>query len=413
MTGESDGLESQSDHNYNIDNTQHENEHYANMSQTPPLLNVCIAFIRCLMITKDKQYISNETCAGFDLSTIKKAREILFKYCDPNTRYVYQGQRKDKSVRDKATHAFEGIFNKLRDLDAENITPKIACPAEELHLMPPIATKTEGKLINERFERIETTIDELKSTLQTMAVAHTAPGIPPNTRDRLISEISVKGSSNDANEVSYDTSESEIEIEKEPYVLPKSQRKKIEKQEKRYQVREENILFSSVAKSDSRNVDIKKKKSIWGKVKVNTSCGLSGAVSDIFMHNCRVSVEENDVQDHLVAAGLNISKVKKASHENSVRRSFIISVASRDDYEKLLSGDYIPLDVGVRKYIPPKRRNYDKPSETGTLKINQKHGSTSIENKPLVNEGNLIHPEDKEMHSDITKESTSVCQNGR
>ena len=58
---------------------------------------------------------------------------------------------------------------------------------------------------------------------------------------------------------------------------------------------------------------------------------------------------------HFKRNGVNVDKVEKVSHEDAYKKSFVMTVKTREDYNKVLQGDIVPSSVGVRRYIPPKR----------------------------------------------------------
>ena len=72
----------------------------------------------------------------------------------------------------------------------------------------------------------------------------------------------------------------------------------------------------------------------------------------IFLCNFKISVTEDCVKDNLSAAGIDIVKVRRVSHDEARRRSFVVTVGSLSDFDKLNSGEYIPLNVGVRRFLP-------------------------------------------------------------
>ena len=49
-----------------------------------------------------------------------------------------------------------------------------------------------------------------------------------------------------------------------------------------------------------------------------------------------------------------LKKVRQASHVNARYKSFIVTVSKREDYHKMLTGAHVPVDVGVKRYSPPR-----------------------------------------------------------
>ena len=175
------------------------------------------------MLSKDKEFIQNKACAGFDLAALREAREQIFRYCEPEERYTYKGPYSVKHDREKAAHAFEGIYSKLHDLDLHASMPVIVCPAEELHLLPPIKSDTTDNRTEERFSSIERTLQGMQTQIQEMVKVHTLSSISADTKKRLVAkrvrpDDDIAGAS--------DFSENETD---DGFVYQRNQRRKLEK----------------------------------------------------------------------------------------------------------------------------------------------------------------------------------------
>ena len=75
------------------------------------------------------------------------------------------------------------------------------------------------------------------------------------------------------------------------------------------------------------------------------------AVPDLFISNCHKSMTEEDMKQHIEAHQIGVECIKTASHKDARRKSFTVTVRTYEDYNKLISGDYFPEHIGVRKYI--------------------------------------------------------------
>ena len=103
-------------------------------------------------------------------------------------------------------------------------------------------------------------------------------------------------------------------------------------------------------------------KATWGKSNVNDQ-HLSGPPPEVFMMNCRPHIDEDNVKQHFAEVGITLVDVKKRSNENARKRSFVLTVSSREDFDKVMSGDYLPRDVGVRQYY----RRRHQPEQEGRV----------------------------------------------
>ena len=62
-----------------------------------------------------------------------------------------------------------------------------------------------------------------------------------------------------------------------------------------------------------------------------------------------------------------MNSVEKKSHPSAATRSFKVTVQTLDDFEKLMSGDYIPKCVKVKKFIHFKHSSSAKKVEGVSL----------------------------------------------
>ena len=60
------------------------NDNGANASATQPvIINAVLAYIKHLMLSREKAMIMESICARFDVDAIKSASEAIFKFCLP------------------------------------------------------------------------------------------------------------------------------------------------------------------------------------------------------------------------------------------------------------------------------------------------------------------------------------------
>jgi hypothetical protein len=82
---------------------------------------------------------------------------------------------------------------------------------------------------------------------------------------------------------------------------------------------------------------------------------LSGPPPDIFIHNCRSNVSRDSVGTHFSGCGIHVVEIKKVSHPEAVRQSFVMTVGTQKDYNIVMEGKIVPTGIGVRRYFPPRR----------------------------------------------------------
>ena len=351
-----------------------------------PILNAVLALMKYLRSHRDKEHIYNVILSRFNLEALKEAREIIYTYSDPEERYAYRGPYNVSNPREKCAHAFDGIFVKMDELDGKDLMPVIACPSDDMALL--LSLHNDPVAVDDRFKKLENEVSEMRKVLAVVtSSAQAAPGdgkswpglssIQPSTRNRLLSE-SNKRRRTDAGETP--GSESEVESSAEDHV-PKD----LDQRRKWTKVSYSRKLSQNVpSKSNEENPGVKKNnrpKATWGKSKTAASVDLSGPPPEIFMMNCRKTIEEENVRRHFESHGITLVEVKKASHDDARRNSFVLTMANRDDYNKILSGDLIPQDVGVRTYVSrPRRFN---PGAGQSNPINDFLRSSSVERSSI------------------------------
>ncbi len=97
---------------------------------------------------------------------------------------------------------------------------------------------------------------------------------------------------------------------------------------------------------------------------VSTTCGFAGAPEpsrDLFISRVQPSVTEDDVRAYLNSKGVSFNGLSCTSHAESKYKSFRLSVPASNE-DDMLRDDIWPSGVRVRRYIVPRRRNFQDQS---------------------------------------------------
>ena len=346
--------------------------------------NACLSMIHSYMSSIDKLAIREKIFNLFILDEIKEAREVLYTSCDPKTPYRYRGPNKaTASVRDKLNDAFEGIYSKLVKLDAEDNLPKFSVPSEDLIKLLN-AKDGDHSTCDTKFEKVSSEISEIKKTFHSFVKVVTSNNTPdfakaatgsfhPNSRDRLISTASKRTASDFSDNDENILTETDTDL---AFEFPRLQRKKIAKRARVKTPTKEPKSFSEATKTAPKP----KPPSTWGTVK-SSSASFKSAVSDIFMHNCDISVLPSDIIDWFKLKEIGVRNVEKLSHEQATRKSFKISPNSKEEYDKILSGEFLPEGIAVRQFIP-RRWNPDRKASISGMQNQFRSSSSANVAKP-------------------------------
>lgn len=359
-----------------------------------PILNSCLALTRHLMNARNKTYVENAVLDRFSVEALMVAREVLFTRTAPKDRYSYRGPNNTPNPRDRALHAFDGIYKKFVELDALNTCPVIACKSDDLGML--LTFNNDAVLVENRFRKMETEMSELKRTFlaytEVISSGNNFPtmeplsSIHPTTRRRLGSESKKRRLDNGVEHTATGLSESDDssvdDDAQSQYQLPKDQVKRLTRRS--YSDKAKQGPPSNVRKPSNRNTN--KPTATWGKASngVNTN-RLSGSPPEIFMFNCKLNTEEVKVKEHFEALGVGVQKVEKMTKFAEARSlSFRLMVSTQDDFEKIMSGEFTPQNVGVRRFIPARRSNTKESNFTARDSSNSSAnsgGSTSTNTK--------------------------------
>ena len=333
-----------------------------------------VTYIKHVMNSRDKEFIKSMVCAKFDLDTLKAAREVLFTVLEPSAP-GYRGPNGDKSMADRIHHVFDIIFAKLCALDqsAEASNIVIACPSTELHLISPSDTSASvnSSAIDIRFLKLENDMNDLKLLVKPRMeeIQKTLLGMipdkskeddpfPPMPRERSDSKRKRSESDDD-----------------DGYSLTKEQRKR-DKRRNMSSVKSSDATSFAKQVIEGKPKPPSKKQFTWGKSTDTNVTGFSGAVPDVFIFRCSLQTEKETISKHLLGKGITIKNIELKSSGDAPFRSFKVSVNNLVDFDKLISGEFIPRYVKVRPWA-----NYSKLTDSrgswnsSNGKPNQRHPS--------------------------------------
>lgn len=107
--------------------------------------------------------------------------------------------------------------------------------------------------------------------------------------------------------------------------------------------------------------------------------GFSGKAPDVFIYRCSTDTKAEIIKDNLTNKGIQIKSVELYSHKDAATNSFKVSVETLEDFDKLLSRDFTPRFVKVKKFIYYRDHKSDKRSWHHTPR------NSSCMNHPNVN----------------------------
>ena len=382
-----------------------------NSKKVPHIVNTCLAYIHGQFHSRDKFYIREQVCNIFSLDQIKAARKILYTTCDSSDKkYDYRGPNaKNNTERDRFYDAFEGIFKKMLTLDADKNIPVFSVPSSELNSLMKMMVKEPENITckcEQKFQRLDEEINELRETFKSVATIMTSSDpppqfppvlvprnksnfIPPATRSRLMSTTSKRSASELSTE---DTVDDQL-TDEEVFTFPRKARKKARRfsNQQSSQASKENKLQPSGTGGNENSgasyskVAQRKPKPPATKGTAKSTAALRGAVNDIFLFNCNVSCTTDDVIEHFNLFDIKIKKVEKKSHELSARSSFRVSPETKADFDKILSAECLPEEVCARKYI-----YRQGPINAERKEQFQKHGPTQASKELSILTANLL-----------------------
>ena len=325
------------------------------------IINSVIAYTRYLMQKDNKYTMLNIITAKFDLDELKAAYKELFLYYTPDAKFSYTGPKKpDYTLR--VNDAFDKILQLLRTYDRDGKTPPIAFPVDGLSIFDDSPTATNDK----RFSELERGMLEVRECMKQLVLHQSSNSddvFPPPTsrRDATLSAVPPNLRARRS------SSTSSVKRRHSSDGVDSNSGYEFQRHERRKMARRDNAKSSQSAnpgpKLTSRAVPARKP-AVWGKMESGAGDGFSGVakepfIPDIFLYRCAGSSQADKVKDYLVAHDFGVNTVELVSHKDSKFASFRVKVASRGDYDKLLTGESIPKGVGVKRFRYPRDNTFD------------------------------------------------------
>ena len=338
------------------------NDTNQNSSKGNIILNGCLTYIYSLMSSRDKSFIGAAVVSSYDFPALKKARDLLYKFSDPQCK-SYNGPRNGTDA-DKAAHAFDSIYQKFIELDSSENLPPLACPPEELRFLPN-KEQNVHQLCQLKFEKLDSEVAELKKTFHSFVSIVTSKEDPPvfeepvnpphnqlrrtEYRDKVLSSVS---SISKKRKVNSEGDTDSVRAEDQGFVYPKQYQRKLNRMKSNTDTPSRR---PSVARDHPQGKN--RKPGIWGKSqssKVSSFKGVPRELPKAFIYRCHPQATKDDVQSFLKEESIDVTEVRVVSHANATFRSFVVSVRKKEDFDKLMTGEPLPSGVGVRRYFPPR-----------------------------------------------------------
>ena len=385
---------------------------------TPPpvILNACLSFIRFSMLSKDKLNIKNATVSRFDLDALKIAHGLITESCGGSKKF--RGPN-GAGYTAKCAACFDDIFRILTNLDAEKFTTEIACPYDEIHKLLPDSESPDQNVLANRIQKLEFAsnssktvqrLDEVESALLDLKQTVIAIMTAPDSSDMDLQPSQVGGrdnvfipSASDYPDLPRSRSDSKRrrseDSDKEgEFVLPRDQQRKLHHQKKRKLSNTPITLATVVANSAPKKTSHKPFN--WGKSSSEDIKGFSGRVPAAFISRCSLDTQEDVIKNHLINKGIKVTNIELKSKPIAKTRSFKVSVQTHDDFDKLISGDFIPKNVKIEKFIYYKtfsnksslRRQPEKAAQTqGDLLLAAQSLAEDLANEVQIMESNKLN----------------------
>ena len=321
------------------------------------ILNAVLTYIHSMFMNKDKLYVQERTLRAFDLQALHKAHKDLFLFLQPNEKYGYYGPRVDDEMRKVA--AFEEIYSKMQTADAIK-NAIFACPSRDLRMIPMTYTESHApctQKINSMKHDMQQQIDEMKNSLHAVISRNKLTSIPTNVQPSSNATASTplrprtdslkrKASMSSDRDGSLEMSLYEDAVDLAFIPVTHNNRKK---------QRLENNMKKNV-----NSTQVKNKEAVWGKGQGSTA-GFQGVppkpryVPQVFIFRCNPqTTTEEIVKNHLLMHDIKVLEVKQKSHEQAQFKSFKVTVEKQVDFNKLISGEFVPQYVKVKRYFTPR-----------------------------------------------------------
>ena len=289
----------------------------APVANNEPVSNVCLAYIRSLMLRNNQHYVIENTAKNFLEPEIELARKVL---------YVHSGCKNYKvaTLHDPATphqrrsHCAASIVKKIEDLEKTQSLPRIVCEADDLFRIMNIhnnSTVLADTSVEDRLSSLEKDVTALKSS-------HSASGFPPlstayvdiSTRQNLINKVSQQ---QNVYRNRSGSASKRIRSQDEEAENPKKKRAP--------------VYFGSTN-------DVHRKSTLGGP-----------EFHEVFLFNYRTDVDDAKVKQHFQDVGVKVVFFKKISKDEHYIKNYLMKIPVKEDFQKII--DNLPPRTGARWFV--------------------------------------------------------------
>lgn len=100
--------------------------------------------------------------------------------------------------------------------------------------------------------------------------------------------------------------------------------------------------------------------------------------------------------------------MRKVSHEDARHKSFVVSLSSYVDYEKLMSGEHIPKNVYVRRYFPPRNSGVSGAKPPWSSQMEELDALSNISDLQVLN--SQLTEQMQTPHDPLLQNSTQLTE---
>ena len=244
---------------------------------------------------------------------------------------------KEELIIASVSAAMNNFVSTQCDILLENIKSKFINQVTEL------INTAKSEICKELVKKTSEMTQQLMATPRDNFIDTAVSCVPHSGESKALSREQYLSDVTSAKHNSSAHSEMEASVQSRNFSYTSSYLKKQRRRGKQDKLSSTSVPASVV---DSSNA---KSKYTWGKSLDNT-VGFSGAVPDLFIYRCDLNTESMAIKDHLIKSGIGVKNIEMKSSKEAPTRSFKVSVATLDDFHKVLSGNHIPRYVKVREF---------------------------------------------------------------
>ena len=289
----------------------------APMVNNEPVSNVCLAYIRSLMLRNNQHYVIENTAKNFLEPEIEFARKALYLHSGCKN-YKVATLHDPATPQQRRSHCAASIVKKIEDLEKTQSLPRIVCEADDLFRIMNInnnSTVLADKSVEDRLSSLEKDVTALKSS-------HSGSGFPPlstayvdiSTRQNLINKVSQQQT---AFRNRSGSASKRIRSQDEEAENPKKRRAP--------------VFFGS--RDDDHH-----KSTLGGPV-----------LHDVFLFNYRTDVDDAKVRQHFQDVGVKVVFFRKISKDEHYIKNYLMKIPVKDDFQKII--DNLPPRTGARWFV--------------------------------------------------------------